>query len=607
MDYDTGTGPRLAALGDLDGDGKLDLAVANWLSNTVSIFRNTSAGSDSISFASKVDFATGSFPWSVAIGDLDGDGKADLAVANASSSTVSVLRNTSSDAKILSFSFPEQTDSATIDPVNHSIDIEVVLGTDVSALVSTLTLSSGATATVNTSSQTSGTTVNDFSSPVIYTITAVDGKTTKDWMVTVTESPTDFLNYSFGEQNRESIINAINHTIDAEVVNGTDLSNIVATFTLSTGAIAEVGTTEQMNGVTLNDFSDTVTYTVTAQNMTTSQDWIVTVSIAPPTSTSFTPTSGPVGTSVTIIGANFDPVPSNNIVFFGATQATVSTAATTELAVTVPVGATYMPITVLAYGLTGYSSSPYLVTFEGKGIDASSFNNNVNFTTGITPLSVSVGDLDGDGKTDLAVSNFSSGTVSVFRNTSTGAGSISYDNKVDYTAGSLSESVSIGDLNGNGKLDLVVVNGSSNTISILRNTSTSAGVISYAPKVDYPTGISPLIVAIGDLDGDGRPDLAVVNGHPNTVSIFRNTSISAGTISFATSVDYPTGSTPNFVSIGDLDGDGKADLAVTNLSSNTVSVLRNTSTGTITVMPQKWTIRQEQVPIQLDQVQNQFQ
>ena len=72
-------------------------------------------------------------------------------------------------------------------------------------------------------------------------------------------------------------------------------------------------------------------------------------------------------------------------------------------------------------------------------------------------------------------------------------------------------------------------------------------------KVDLTTGSYPISVTIGDLDGDGKPDLAVENYSSNTVSVFRNTG-SSGSISFATKVDFATGTHPTDVSIGDLDG-----------------------------------------------------
>jgi len=227
-----------------------------------------------------------------------------------------------------------------------------------------------------------------------------------------------------------------------------------------------------------------------------------------------------------------------------------------------------------------YSQQPFVVTFiGGPGIDATSFAAKQDFTTGAGPASVSIGDLDGDGKADLAVASFDNSSVSVFRNTGS-VGSISYAAKQDFTTGTNPLSVSIGDLDGDGKADLAVANFDNISVSVFRNTS-SAGNISHVAKQDFTTGTSPYSVSIGDLDGDGKADLAVANRGSATVSVFRNTG-SAGSISYAAKVDFTTGTQPQSVSIGDLDGDGKADLAVANFSSNTVSVFRNTgSAGTI--------------------------
>ncbi|MDO9185250.1 MAG: FG-GAP-like repeat-containing protein [Bacteroidia bacterium] len=304
--------------------------------------------------------------------------------------------------------------------------------------------------------------------------------------------------------------------------------------------------------------------------------------IAQPTITSFFPASGPIGTVVIITGANFNTSPTNNIVFFGATKAIVNTATTTSLNVTVPIGANYKYISVtdLTTGLTSYSAKPFIVTFTstcgGGGINTSAFDSKIDFARGNSygDASVALSDLNGDGKPDLVVINQNNNTFSVLKNTST-SGIISFAQHVDFATGNNPNSLAIGDLDGDGKPDLVATNSGDNTFSILRNTST-IGIISFASKIDYVSGSSPWCVSLGDIDGDGKTDLAIVNNSSNSMAIIRNTSTS-GIISFDPKVDFTTGSGPLSLAIGDLDGDGKPDLAVTNQGSNTVSVLKNTS------------------------------
>ena len=206
---------------------------------------------------------------------------------------VSIAPDVNDEADILAYSFAEQTGDATITAPaygqNGTVDIEVEYGTDLSSLIASFTLSEAATADISGTAQTSGTTANDFSNTVTYTVTAEDGSTTQDWDVSVSVAPevndeADILAYSFAEQTGDATITAPvygqNGTIEIEVVYGTDITNLIATFTLSNGASAEIGTVDQLSGTTENDFSNTVTYTVTAEDGSTTQDWDVNVSIA---------------------------------------------------------------------------------------------------------------------------------------------------------------------------------------------------------------------------------------------------------------------------------------------------------------------------------------
>ena len=84
------------------------------------------------------------------------------------------------------------------------------------------------------------------------------------------------------------------------------------------------------------------------------------------------------------------------------------TATSTSLSVTVPIGTNYQPITVtdITTGLTAYSNAPFIVTFpSSQVIDATAFASTVDFATGTNPYNVVIGDIDGDGKPDLVVTN----------------------------------------------------------------------------------------------------------------------------------------------------------------------------------------------------------
>ena len=192
----------------------------------------------------------------------------------------------------------------------------------------------------------------------------------------------------------------------------------------------------------------------------------------------------------------------------------------------------------------------------------------VDYTTGTGPFAIAIGDLNGDGKADLAVTNSSSASVSIFINNGNGT----FAARVDYTAGSSPEGIAIGDLNGDGKADLAVTNTLSSNISVYLNRGNGT----FAARVNYTAESRPFQIAIGDVSGDGMADLAVTNFLTDNVSVFIN--IGSGT--FAGRTNYTTGTTPEGLAMGDVSGDGKADLAVANLTTSNVSVFINSGTGT---------------------------
>ena len=228
----------------------------------------------------------------------------------------------------------------------------------------------------------------------------------------------------------------------------------------------------------------------------------------------------------------------------------------------------YLPGALLAVAVLLPGSGGALVTVFP------SFSPGPGLGTDLAPAALELADVNGDAKPDLVTANRLGDDVSVFLNA--GYGSFL---RHDYVTSARPGALAIADLDDDGTPDLVTGSqgdGAGGTISVLVNS----GDGSFDAKRDYPTAATPSSVAIGDLDGDRAPDLAValVDGdvsRAGAIAVLGND----GDGAFEARHVYPLGADPASIAIGDLNADGSADLATANTYAGTTSVLLNDGHG----------------------------
>ncbi len=297
------------------------------------------------------------------------------------------------------------------------------------------------------------------------------------------------------------------------------------------------------------------------------------------------------GNAILITGSGFSST--SNQVWFDHIKGTILRATELSIEVTVPPQARLSNIEVinLTTGLSAKTVSKFVPFYNGSDFLPTEFADPVagstTFSTGTEEsFDVCSCDLDGDGKPDLAsTKNGSTSTnISILRNTST-PGNLSFTS-TSATIGAPSINLACGDLNMDGKPDLIMVRGgvTRNQLFVLRNTSTS-GSISFAAATSL--FIDPLQsafrVVIRDLNLDGKPELIVSNSNniasANIIYIFSNQS-SGGTLNInatPTKVIVNGASTTYGLDAQDMNGDSKPDLIISQFNASDIFILKNES------------------------------
>ena len=591
--FTAGTGPQSVAIGDFNGDGKADIATTNGISNDISVLLGTGTGS----FGGVTNFMVGTTPVSIAIGDFNGDGKADIAATNRNSDDVSVLLGTGTggfgaatnltvgvtpvSVVIGDFNGDGKADIATANIGSNDISVRLGNGTGGFGAATNFTVGTNpysvAIGDFNSDGKADIVVANYSSDNVSVLLGTGTGSFGGATNFTVGTTPTDIIVKDFNGDGKADIAVSNRNSNNVSVLMGTGNGSFGAAtnFTVGTSpwsvAIGDFNNDGKADITTANGDSNnvsvllntsprvTVAAGTTPAEIGTTGTFTITLDQPAPAgglTVNFTPSgtaTRPADYSFTA-GSNITSVSANSFVIAaGATTATLNVVPVND-------GIVDLNETVI---LTLAAGNDYLL---GSNPTAQ-FTAATNFTVGTTPYSIAIGDFNGDGKSDLAVANKGSNSVSVLLGNGTG----SFGTATNFTVGTNPYSVTIGDFNGDGKADLAVANDGSNTVSVLLGTGTG----NFGAATNFTVGANPESVAIGDFNSDGKPDLIAVNSGSGTVSVLLGT----GTGSFGTATNFTVGTNPVLVAIEDFNSDGKADLAVANVNSNNVSVLLGTGTG----------------------------
>jgi hypothetical protein len=228
------------------------------------------------------------------------------------------------------------------------------------------------------------------------------------------------------------------------------------------------------------------------------------------------------------------------------------------------------------------SSSVSVLLNKGDG----TFNDHNDYIVGGFPNSVAIGDINSDGFLDILVPHPSHGSLSPAGiSILIGLGDGTFSPATNITAGPSPYALTLADLNHDGNVDIVVAN----SLGSLPSDEDSVTVVlgngdgTFKAPVQYLVGATPYSIAVADFNGDGVPDIAVANYASDDISIL----LGQGDGTFGPLVNFFSGINPVYyeplspfsLAVGDFNGDGKPDLVLSNVDSKSAAVLLNTCTS----------------------------
>jgi hypothetical protein len=319
---------------------------------------------------------------------------------------------------------------------------------------------------------------------------------------------------------------------------------------------------------------------------------------AQPAVTSISANNGTTTTKITITGSGFNSTASKNVVYFGNAKGTVSTATSSQLEVYPPAAATYGNIRIVNTdnNLCGQSREKFLLTYGGSStaLSASKFSTSRLSVSGLASMgskstlirrNMGIGDFNGDGSLDIVVMDYSNKKLKAYRNRDTGAFNIGSSTLFsnDYTYSSSTNTpydIDIVDFNNDGKLDVIVAT-SQKIYCYLNNSSGSS--ISFSNPSSFTVPSSFAYLKSIDMNNDGKLDIvgyirvSLASG-ASTIYVYPNSSTSTSNLSIGSAYTISVSSLMD-LDCADMNSDGKNDIIFVNNSTSANILLNKTTSG----------------------------
>ncbi|MGE3850890.1 MAG: FG-GAP-like repeat-containing protein [Planctomycetota bacterium] len=595
--YDTGANSEGVACADFNHDGHLDLAVSDTTNHNLAILLGDGTGAFAPAAGSPV--STGAYPTRIVAIDVDHNGTIDLATANFQSSTVTVLLGagdgTFSEAPLSPFGTGNAPYAIAAADVNLDGNMDLVAGCSSLSVFSTLLGdgTGGFAAAMNTSSSTScrGLSIADFNRDGIPDVVSVHwtGDRVRVFLGTGNGTFTAGMNDNTVDSPWGVTVGDFDRDGAIDIAVGTAVTDEVWIFLNDgSGGFTKVSLAspidDNSNALLAYDFNHDGALDV-AVSANSGGTLSVLLNVTPAAAATYgTPADSAVGSAPRELAASdLDHDGDIDIVVVDSGANTVSVllgngsggfASSAAFAV----GSTPVALAVGDFNEDGdddlavaNSASNNVSLLAGTG--SGSFAAAANSAVGTTPSAIVAADLDHDGHLDLAIANAGDNTVTVLLGD--GAGAFSAAANSPFAVGTTPLGLAVADLDHDGALDIVVANAGSDTLTLLSGDGTGDFTASTVA-----VGSGPSSVALADVDQDGHADIVVANATSNNVTVL----LGDGTGSFNAAGNSPfaVGNNPGRLVVADLDHDGRLDVAVANRTDNTLTILHGDGSGDFT-------------------------